>query len=91
MTTKCPTQQTEGRPVTMLISDPYGIERYRWLVLRARLRLEVKGMTSRTPTAPAVRELIGSSTRSKKKLLAELEAWITAADVDRNELLEIKV
>ena len=59
-----------------LISDPYGIERYRWLVLRARLRLEVKGLTSRIPTAPAVRDLLGSKTRSKAKLLKELEQFI---------------
>lgn len=44
--------------------------------MRGRLKLELLGLRSQTPTAPAVRKAIGSTTRSKQRLLDELNAYI---------------
>jgi hypothetical protein len=53
-----------------------GITMFAALSMKHRLTLEIKGLKFRKPTAPGVRLLIGSSTRSKKKLLEELNDWI---------------
>jgi hypothetical protein len=52
------------------------IEVYRRLMLKSRLKLEIQGIRFRVLTAPAVRKLMGSTTRSKKKLLAEYTEWL---------------
>jgi hypothetical protein len=42
----------------------------------SRLRLELKGLKVRGPAVlPAMREYWGFTSKTKKKMLAELEAW----------------
>ena len=42
----------------------------------SRLRLELKGLRVRGPAVlPAMREYWGFTSKTKKKMLAELEAW----------------
>lgn len=59
-----------------IIDTPDGIEMFALLSMKGRLKLEIQGLRFRVPTAPAVRRKIGSTTRSKAKLLIELEAYI---------------
>lgn len=59
---------------TIITGD--SIDLYRILAMKHRLGLEVKGLRFKINTAPHVRKLIGSKTRSKAKLLEEFEAWI---------------
>ena len=66
----------ERTPTGATVITGDSINMFRALSLKGRLQLEVKGIKFRLPTAPAVREMIGSSTRSKAKLLEELEEWI---------------
>lgn len=68
-------------PIEKLGADGFvatgsSIELVRLVSLRSRLTLEVAGIGFGMPTAPAVRALLGSKTRSKAKLLAELSAHI---------------
>lgn len=62
----------------MLLDTPEEINAFRLLALKGRLKIEVKtGMPFSNhgiTTATMVREVIGSKTRSKKKLLGEYEA-----------------
>lgn len=60
---------------TIITGD--SIDLYAILAMKHRLGLEVKGLRFRVNTAPAVRKLIGSKTRSKQKLLEEFEKWIS--------------
>lgn len=51
---------------------------YQLLALRGMLKLELAGMrhsSGRSP-APTIQRIIGSKTRNKAKLLAELQAYI---------------
>ena len=62
---------------SFVLDQPHEIEAFRLLSLRGRLQVEVRtGMTWRQPSGPIVREVIGSKTRNKAKLLAEYEAWL---------------
>ncbi|NTU52266.1 MAG: hypothetical protein HGB04_06610 [Chlorobiaceae bacterium] len=64
----------------VVIDTPEGIEMYRLLALRSALQLECKGLRFRGGSAvKTVRELIGSKTRSREKLLAELDGVIEGA------------
>ena len=60
-----------------------GIEFFRLLSLKGRLKLEVQtGMNFRMSCTQTIRDIIGSKTRSKKKLLAEYEDWMIAKGFD---------
>ena len=61
----------------MIIDTPDGIEAFRLLSLRGRLQLETRTkMKFRMCCTHAIRDVIGSKTRNKKKLLFEFESWL---------------
>lgn len=64
----------------IIFDTPDKIQGYRMLALRSRLKLEAKiGMpfSSRGPTTGnMVREVIGSKTRNRRKLLKEFNEWL---------------
>jgi hypothetical protein len=58
------------------------IVRFRLITLRAALQLEIAGMHRRgRPAAAIIRELLGTKTRAKEKLLAEFEASLREAGI----------
>jgi hypothetical protein len=59
-----------------MLTEPYQIEVFQILTLRAALRLETLGMThsSGRSIAGRVRDILGSKTRNKETLLLELDA-----------------
>ena len=62
----------------VVYDTPDSIKLFQLLSMKGRLKLEIAGLRFHVPTGPAVRKMIGSSTRSKKKLLEELESYIAA-------------
>jgi hypothetical protein len=58
------------------MSNPVIRKRVVVLTAIARLKLELKGLKVRGPAVlPAMREYWGFTSRTKKAMLAELEAW----------------
>jgi hypothetical protein len=72
-----------------VIDTPEGIEAFRLLALRGALRIEVRTGMIRSnrgrATSVIVREVLGSKTRDKAKLLAEFEAALREAGILRAE------
>jgi hypothetical protein len=64
------------RHTAFVIDTPEGIELYRLLVLRGRLRLELQGFRFRIPTMRGVNKTLGTNFRSKKLALDALEQHI---------------
>ena len=61
----------------MVFDTPDGIETFRLLSIKGRLKLEIQtGLRWRIATAPIVRKIIGSTTKNKVKLLAEYEQYL---------------
>lgn len=52
------------------------ISYYQLLALRGMLKMEIAGMRGRRPAGDTIRRIIGSKTKKKEKLLAELQAYI---------------
>jgi len=52
------------------------VKDYVALMVRHRLYLETKGLKFRTSTGNYIRDLIGSKTKNKLKLLSEYEDWM---------------
>jgi hypothetical protein len=59
-----------------ILDTPKDIEAYRLLALKGALKMETIGLKSRFNVAEQIRQMIGSITRNKKKLLTEYEAWL---------------
>ena len=72
-----------------ILDQPNEIQAFRLLAMKSRLKLEVQsGMnwSSRGPTtANIVRAEINSTTRSKAKLLVELETYLREKGILRDE------
>ena len=61
----------------MIIDTKEGINLYMLVALKQALKLEIAGMKfGGRSRASHVRHILGSTTRSKKKLLTELEVYI---------------
>jgi hypothetical protein len=58
------------------------IERFRLITLRAALKLEIAGMHRRGRSAATIiREILGTQTRGRTKLLAEFDARLREAGI----------
>ena len=70
----------------MVFDTKEKIEAFRLLSLKGRLKFEVlcPGMRFKISTASVVRDILGSKTRSKAKLLQEFEQYL----MDRNILIK---
>ena len=58
------------------MTDPVIRKRVVVLIAISRLRMEIRGITVRGPAVlPAMRQYWGFTSKTKKAMLAELEAW----------------
>lgn len=55
-----------------------GVDMYRLIALKHALKLECMGLKSRHRVADQIREILGSKTRNKAKLLEEFTARLDA-------------
>ena len=69
-------EECEHKLTATVFERPDEIAAFRLLSLRGALELETKGLRFRISRAEAVRKELGSTTRSKKKLLAEFNAYL---------------
>jgi hypothetical protein len=61
----------------MIADTPQLVDAYRLLTIKGALKLETLGMMhSRGSVAPTVREMLGSKTKNKSALLAELTQYL---------------
>lgn len=60
----------------VVFDTPEGIEYFRLLSMKGRLKLEIKGLRFRIATMPAVNKVLGTRYRSKQKALDHLTLYI---------------
>jgi len=62
---------------TIVLDTPKDIEAFRLLSLRSQLKIQVvTGMTCRAPITNYIRDVLGVTTKNKKKLLEQFTAHL---------------